>query len=135
MPLSEYEQHVIDDLERSLLRDDPKLANAFRPAAANSYGRIIGVAIGIMLGISLLILGSVLQQSLLVAVGFGAIFCALAWAASSSRRPRIKEADELPIDYVNLHPKELATSNSNEANGKFMDRLEDRWNRRQSELG
>jgi len=134
MPLSDYEQRVIDDLERSLLHDDPKLAQTFKNPNAQPYRRIISVAVGVLLGIALLIVGSVIQQPLLVAVGFGAIFVALAWAASAKRQ-RLEVEEEQPVDYVSLQPKELATSNTSDSTGRFMDRLEDRWNRRQSELG
>jgi len=134
MPLSEYEQRVIDDLERSLLRDDPKLAQAFRSSPPQPYARIIGVAVGVLLGIAMLILGSVMDRALLVAIGFGVIFTSLAWAASTRNSRRLNVAEK-QFDYVNLSPKELATTNASEQNGRFMDRLEDRWNRRQSELG
>jgi len=134
MPLSEYEQSVIDDLERSLQRDDPKLAKAFRSPTQPAYPRIIGIAVAMLLGIGVLILGSVLHQPLIVAGGFAVVFGVLAWWSSSRKAPA-------PIDTENdynypLHtPKELTTSNSSENNSRFMDRLEGRWNRRQSELG
>jgi Flp pilus assembly protein TadB len=134
MPLTDYEQRVIDDLERSLLRDDPKLAKAFNSAPTHSYARIIGVAVGVLLGIALLILGSVMELPLLVAIGFAVMFMSLAWAASS-RRAHSRDAEEAQYTYVQMPPKELTTSNTNESNSRFMDRLEIRWNRRQSELG
>jgi len=134
MPLSDYEQSVIDDLERSLLRDDPKLAQAFRTSPSHPYTRVIGVAVGLLLGIAMIILGSIMGQALIVALGFAVIFLSLTVVASNRRATR-QPADENKYDYVSLSPKELATSNTSDSSGRFMDRLEDRWNRRQSELG
>ena len=134
MPLTEYEQSVIDDLERSLTRDDPKLAQAFRSPGGPSYARIISIAVGLLLGIALLTLGFLLHQPLLAAGGFAVIFASLAWVASS-RKVKPQATAENQYNYLAYRPKELATTNSSEPNGRFMDRLEDRWNRRQSELG
>jgi len=134
MPLSEYEQRVIDDLERSLLRDDPKLAQAFRSSAPQSSGRIIGVAVGVMVGIAALILGWVwLQNSWMVIAGFAVIFGSLAWAAKG-RKVHRKTEQEDDYSFLDIAPKEFANSNVSSTNGRFMDRLEDRWNRRQGEV-
>jgi hypothetical protein len=134
MPLTDYEQSVIDDLERSLTREDPKLAQAFRAPGSPSYKRIIGIAVGILLGIAMLTLGFLVHQYLLTAAGFAVIFAAVAWAGNG-RKPQVSQAAEVQYNNLAYRPKELATSNSSAANGRFMDRLEDRWNRRQSELG
>jgi len=134
MPLTDYEQSVIDDLERSLTREDPKLAQAFRTPSSPSYKRAIGVAVGILLGIAMLTLGFLMHQYLLTAAGFAVIFAAAAWAGNG-RKAQVRQAEEVQYNNLAYQPKELATTNSTAANGRFMDRLEDRWNRRQSELG
>ena len=131
MALSEYEQRVIDDLERSLQKDDPKLAHAFENPSPHTYFRIVGLVIGLLVGLGLIALGVMRGSGLLVAVGFGAVFTSLALGATSRKGGLKIVEDDAPRTYQAISPKQLATTNASEPNARFMGRLEDRWNRRQ----
>lgn len=75
MPLSEQEQRLLDEMERSLYHndaDDVATVGATR-ARANATALVIA-AVGLLLGIGLLVLGVVVRQPLVGVLGFGLMF-------------------------------------------------------------
>ena len=116
MPLSEYEQRVLDEMEAQLVSDDPSLATSLtQPRGGVRRNRAaIGVFLGLC-GLTVLVGGMAWGRIWLSLVGFGLMFVA-AW---------------LPIASV-------GTSGSSNSGGQptgqprlgLARRLEDRWNRR-----
>jgi len=134
MPLSEHEQRILDELERSLARDDKRLAQVFRQPTGRSYGRIVLVAAGILAGIVVLLLGALQEATWLGVLGFVLMFAALAWGVSGRRTSSIEA--EVMQDFGQA-PKAFADNslapNALGKSGGLMDRLGDRWDRRQSD--
>lgn len=134
MPLTEREQRVLDELERSLSRDDPKLAQKFSSVGPRPYyGRIAIIAAGVLAGMLVLILGAVLENPWVGVGGFMVMFAALAWGVSR-RKPIGFETDLLRVPEQT--PKafnESRTAQVADKSSGFMDRLGDRWDRRQSD--
>ncbi|MDR3359169.1 MAG: DUF3040 domain-containing protein [Bifidobacteriaceae bacterium] len=90
MPLSEYEQRVLEQLEAQLASEDPELGSRLAAAGGPRRGRIaLGVA-AVMIGLSVLVLGMVLSQVWVSLIGFLAMFAGAYFAFSSpkSGRPR-----------------------------------------------
>ena len=54
MPLSEHEQKMLDEMERQLFADDPRLARAFSPSRSpRRNGRRIAIGLGgVVLGLT-----------------------------------------------------------------------------------
>lgn len=78
MPLSEYEQRVLEELERDL-GADPKLKNAMsRPR--RSSGRLVAAGLGVVAGLGIIVGGVMTQQPLLGVAGFGVMIGAVMWA-------------------------------------------------------
>ena len=132
MPLSEHEQRVIDELERSLLRDDPGLANAFRTTAPRSPRHILMVALGVVIGMGVLVLGAAMESVLIGVGGFVVMFATLTWAVT--KKPTRRVAGDIG-EFLHTN-KNFETSNFSEpesGESGFMGRMEDRWNKRQGE--
>jgi hypothetical protein len=88
MPLSEYEQRVLDQLEAQLTSEDPKLGS--RMAAASvppGRGRVVLGLAGVLIGLSFLILGVAVSQLWVSLIGFLVMFLG-AYFAFTKPKPR-----------------------------------------------
>ena len=127
MPLSEYEQRVLEEMEQQLRSDDPKLADAISGAAVRRPRNVIvGTLLGLA-GIGLLVGGVathvVALGIILGLVGFLAMFAGVMLAISRPKRVpppaaagKVREQREKP-------------------SGGFMSKLEDRWDHRREDNG
>src|SRR4051812_6077052 len=93
MPLSEQEQRLLEEMERSLYQNDAD----FVPTTGQRRGRpnytvlVIGALIG-LLGIATLIVGVVIQQPLVGVLGFAIMFVGVLLAVAPPRRMTSPEA-------------------------------------------
>lgn len=130
MPLSEYEQRVLDEMEQQLRSDDPKLA---RTISGGAPRRPLHVAIGgvvVLAGVGLLFAGLWNAQVWLSLIGFLAMFGGVLLAL---RRPKV--AGDAPEgtsgDNVRpIRPRRGGGGGSKGGGAPLMDRLEERWERR-----
>lgn len=122
MPLSEQEQRLLDEMERHLMRNDADVVSAPRDGRTLSYRNIVYGTILVLLGLGGLIVG-VSQQLIVVGViGFVVMLGGVLLAVTPSRGPgRARAGADRPA------PKPTAKNSS------FMDRMNDRWDRRQEE--
>jgi hypothetical protein len=123
MPLSEHEQRLLEQMERQLYADDPKLASTLRGAGRSFRTRhqvILGV-IGLVIGLGLLVAGVAAQLWPLGVAGF-LVMLGSGWWASSG-----------------WHGGTATPSGPSSAGGPsgraprrsgFMNRIEERWERR-----
>ena len=72
MPLSEHEQKMLDEMERQLFADDPRLAKAFAPKAPpRRNGRRIIIGLGaVVVGLGVLVLAVSLPAVWLGVIAF-----------------------------------------------------------------
>ncbi|MDQ1295576.1 MAG: hypothetical protein QG608_3461 [Actinomycetota bacterium] len=129
MPLSENEQRVLEQMERALYDDDPKFASTMRgPARGAGVGRriIIGVS-SVVGGLFLLVLSIAQQQVALGVAGFVVMLGGTTYAVSKQRRSG-------PTGVVGAGGKvRPASRTSRRRKRAFMQRLEERWERRRDE--
>lgn len=122
MPLSEQEQRLLDEMERHLMRNDADVVSAPRGGRTLSYRNIVYGTILVLLGLGGLIFG-VSQQLIVVGViGFVVMLAGVLLAVTPSRGPgktRVEPDADRPVKA----PK----------NSSFMDRMNDRWDKRQGE--
>jgi hypothetical protein len=117
MPLSEYEQRVLAEMEQQLSSDDPKLVTSLATPAAPRRGRIaIGVLVALV-GLALLVVGMTVSLIWLSLVGFGVMFVGGYLALTSRKAPAGAAKPPKP-------PR---------GRRGLGQRFEDRWNRRQGE--
>ncbi|MGJ0388650.1 DUF3040 domain-containing protein [Microbacterium sp. CGR1] len=120
MPLSEQEQRLLDEMERHLLHNDADVVSAPSGDRALSYRNLVYGALLLLAGVGGLIVGVVLGDVWGVVVGvigFAAMLGGVMLAVTPVRRP------------LSAVPRERATKQKSSAS--FMDRMNDRWDRRQ----
>ena len=129
MPLSEYEQRVLEQMEQQLYSEDPKLASAMSPSARRSGVRYVLAGAGVVVGVVLLIVGVMTDVPAVGIVGFAIMFGGVAYALL---RPAAKKG---PLGTVDADGKisKTAKSTKRRGSGDFMARLEERWDRRRDE--
>ena len=122
MPLSEHEQRLLDEMERNLYKNEADVMNTADFRRAPNYTAIaVGVLMGLV-GIVTMVVGVSLDITVVGVLGFGILFAgvmvAVAIPGTSS------DGAEAPRP---SGPR--ATSPAGSAS--FMDRLNDRWERRE----
>ena len=126
MPLSEQEQRLLDEMERSLYHNDADFVSAVGAGRGLlNYGALVlGILVGI-LGLGVVIAGVIFHQPVIGLVGFVAMFAGVLLALRRTRRGR-------PAAAAPGAPRAAAGAGKNSASSKsgFMDRLNDRWERR-----
>jgi hypothetical protein len=120
MPLSEYEQRMLEQMERQLRSDDPKLADTLGSRSSRGSRVLLGVVV-LIVGIGVLVGGAALQQPWLGVIGFLAMFGGVWIAVSHPRRSG-------PTGVVGGTAAPPVRPQSGRKS--FMQRMEDRWDRR-----
>jgi hypothetical protein len=122
VPLSEHEQRLFEQIERSLA-EDPKFASAVRSTDPRFHARrrIILAAVAVVLGLAVLVFGVAGKNPLLGVAGFVVMLGAAALGIQAFRRGRHPE-----LRSVNG----TTTRRTGSRRGSFIDRLEDRWRQR-----
>ena len=124
MALSEEEQRLLAQLEASLAAEDPKLAQTLRghgPRQVPGKPLIIAV-LGVIAGLALLIVG--MQTHPLVSVGgFVVMLAACVYGVAAWQR-----RDATPVERPKQRPAHTPA-----ADHQFMDKMEERWRRRQED--
>lgn len=126
MPLSEYEQRVLEELEQQLRSDDPKLADTISGRASRKPLNIGLGIVGLLGGLAALVGGLASGALWLSAIGFLLMFTGVLVAMS---RPRGQSGEE----GSNVHPISEGKGPGGKQPSKdsgFMDKLEERWERR-----
>ncbi len=87
MPLSEHEQRQLEQIEQSLYADYPKLAQAVRAKDPRIHykRRVVYAAIGFLLGVGLLLAGVVSKVIFVGVGGFVVMLACAMWALTSWR--------------------------------------------------
>jgi len=126
MPLSEHEQRLLDQMERQLYADDPKLASTLRGAAAGMHDRrqlVLG-GIAVIVGMGLLVAGVAAPFWPLGVLGF-LVMLGGGWLASAGWQ--LRTSGKAAGTNSGTPPSKA------KARPGFMDRIEDRWERRRDD--
>ncbi|MEJ1086781.1 DUF3040 domain-containing protein [Microbacterium sp. Mu-80] len=128
MPLSEQEQRMLDEMERHLLQHDADVVSAPSGDRALSYRNLVYGAVLLLIGVGGLVaavaLGSQLGAVGSIIIGVVA-FLAMLGGVILAFTPVRRSADGTPSQSSPRGPKPRDAS--------FMDRMNDRWDRRQEE--
>jgi hypothetical protein len=122
VPLSEHEQRLFEQIERSL-SEDPKFASAVRQSDPKFHARrrLILAAVVILAGLGLLVYGTVVSLPLLGVAGFVVMLAAAAYAMLSQRRAANAGAKG------RLRSVDGTASRRTRRGLGIIDRLEGRW--------
>ena len=127
MPLSEHEQRLFEQIERSLA-EDPKFASAVRASDPRFHARrrLLVAAGVVVVGLALLVYGAVIKTPPLAVAGFVVMLAALGFGVQSHRRAQSPD----------LHVVGGTTTTRRRPRGRagrrpsILDRMEDRWRQR-----
>lgn len=157
MPLSEHEQRQLEQIEQSLYADYPRFAHAARRSDPRVHykRRVVEAAFGFLLGIGMLLAG-VMANIWIGVAGFVVMLACAMWALNSWRHmtgtaaTRAAAGGTAPPDGAAV--TDIGTATGRRAkdrrggtgrrgakdrrsgrahNPKLMERLEERWRRRQ----
>jgi hypothetical protein len=121
MPLSEHEQRLLEEMERSLYHNDAD----FVATVGNRGGRrnyrtiVLGILVAVV-GVAVIIAGVALRLPIIGIVGFVVMFVGVLLALSSPRGSRATGEASAPQQPSSARPG-------------FMDRLNERWDKRQDD--
>lgn len=132
MPLSEHEQRLLDQIERALYAEDPKFASTVRASDPRNRARRRLWQSGVLfvVGVLLLFTGVIVGQKVGYAValtGFLVMFGAAVLAATSWKRVNGRE----PLRLVGSE----RPAKTRIRKASMLDRMEQRWRRRDDERG
>ena len=128
MPLSEHEQHLLDQIEQALYAEDPKFASIYRGNDVRTHyrRRVVRSIIGVVVGLGLLLAGVIIPLIPLGVAGFVVMVAAVSFGVASWQRMtghrRVIARDKAPSQPAARAPKR-----------SMVQRLEDRWQRRQDD--
>jgi fatty acid desaturase len=119
MPLSEQEQRLLEEMERSLYQNDADFVATVNPRRGKTNYTILAVGVLVaVVGIATLVGGVIIQQPIVGVLGFAVMFVGVLLAVAPPRRAAsVAEPAAAP---------KKARSGS-----RFMDNLNDRWDNRQ----
>jgi hypothetical protein len=129
VPLSEHEQHLLEQIERALVAEDPKFASTVRAADPRHHvrRRMVLATVVAVLGLALVCVGivfgrpAVLGVPIVSVVGFFAMFGGLVFGLSAYRHRQLESTGS--AGSAETGPGERRRSS-------IVDRLEDRFRRR-----
>jgi Protein of unknown function (DUF3040) len=143
VPLSEHEQRQLEQIEQALYADYPKLAQAVRARDPKIHykRRVVYAAIGFLLGVGLLLAGVVSKVIFVGVGGFVVMLACAMWALTSWRHMggaaagRAAGVSRAPAG-GGARGQRRGRASRKDRRGRaggtgFMERLEERWRRRQ----
>lgn len=141
MALSENEQKMLDELEKQLFADDPKLARTFSSSSASSGGseaaqkttlnprRIVLGCVGVLAGLALLVFAVSLPAVWLGVLAFLLMLGSAVFAITGDRaRPAIATV----TDADRRKGRDAHPAGKGGSPQGLMKKFEDRWDKRQS---
>ncbi|MEV1146788.1 DUF3040 domain-containing protein [Micromonospora sp. NPDC049799] len=126
MPLSEHEQRLFEQIERSLA-EDPKFASAVRASDPRfqTRRRLLVAAVVVVVGLALLVYGAVIATPPLAVAGFVVMLVALGYGVQSHRRAQSPDLHVVGGTTSRRRPRGRTGRRPS-----ILDRMEDRWRQR-----
>lgn len=139
--LSEEELRMLEQMERALVAEDPKLASTLRGTAMQRAARRRAIASGVVFvaGIAMLTGGVIFDLTVLGIIGFLVMLAAAAVAVTALRHPaasgpHMRDTRHTGFGVVDGgkagKSQRFQRSRRPKASGSFMERMDERWRRR-----
>jgi Protein of unknown function (DUF3040) len=131
VPLSEHEQRLLDQIEQALYAEDPKFANIYQGTDVRSHyrRRVIRAVIGVVVGLGVLVAGVIVPNVFIGVAGFLIMLASASYGVASWQRMtghRVSASRERA-------PKPPRADRPRVGHRSVVQRLEDRWQRRQDD--
>ena len=129
MPLSEQEQRLLEEMERSLYHNDADFVATVAPRRGkpNYTVLVVGILVGV-LGIATLVAGVVIRQPLVGVLGFAVMFAGVLIAVTP---PRSHGSIPKPPADPRANGTGGQKSSGSGSSSSFMQNMNDRWEKRQ----
>jgi Flp pilus assembly protein TadB len=128
VPLSEHEQRQLEQIEQALYREDPKFGRVVRSSDPRVHykRKLVQALIGVLIGAGLVAAGVVTHRSYLELAGAVVLVLSLLWAVVNWRQhtARVRAASRAKGKPDRRRPPSGGRAG-------LMERLEERWRRRQ----
>jgi len=145
VPLSEEELRLLEQMERALVEEDPKLASTLRGTSLRRSARRRAILAGLVfaIGVAVLMAGAVAQLWYVGIVGF-VIMLGSATVALGSIRGQSSNTEPRATDHASGFTvieggrpgRTRKTRNrAPSSHSSFMERMEERWRRRRDQNG
>ncbi len=144
MPLSEEELRLLEQMERALVEEDPKLASTLRGTSFRRSARRRAILAGFVfaVGVTVLMTGAITQLWPVGLVGF-VIMLGSATVALGSIRGQQAGGETRSTDHASGFTvieggrtgRTRKTRDRSGSSGSFMERMEERWRRRREQGG
>ncbi len=121
MPLSEQEQRLLDEMERHLMRNDADVVSAPRDGRGLSYRNIVYGTILVLIGLGGLLVGVSIPIIVVGVIGFLVMLGGVILAVTPAKGAPRGMSDDTP--------RQAKPANRS----SFMDRMNERWDRRQED--
>jgi hypothetical protein len=133
VPLSEHEQRQLEQIEQALYADYPRFANAVRASDPRVHykRRVIQALFGFLIGVGLLLAGVIMQTVLIGVAGFVVMLCSSMWALNSYRHMNGIASGRTTSGRATSGRATARERRTKTAGTGLMERLEERWRRRQ----
>ena len=132
VPLSEHEQRQLEQIEQALYREDPKFGRLVRSSDPRvHYKRKLAQGlIGVVIGAALLAAGIATHRVYLEAAGAAVALLSLIYAVVSWRRHAARVRPPRTKTIAKDQPREGRRPGQTRR-ARMMERMEERWRRRQ----
>jgi hypothetical protein len=129
VPLSEHEQRQLEQIEQALYADYPRFANAVKASDPRVHyrRRLVQAGLGLLAGLAMLVAGILTRYIWIGAAGLVVIVISCVWALHSYRRMAGTATTRRP----GSKSKRRRRGRGHPASPGMMERLEERWRRRQ----
>jgi len=144
VPLSEEELRLLEQMERALVEEDPKLASTLRGTTLRSAARRRAIAAGacFVIGIVVLMTGVISELTVVGIAGFVIMLASATFGLAQLRgqrsAPTQSTARPAPggngsTGFTLIHGTGGRTRRPRRTSASFMDRMEERWRRRREQ--
>ena len=134
VPLSEHEQRQLEQIEQALYREDPKFGRLVRLSDPRVHykRKLVQGFVGVLVGAGLLAAGIVTRHVYLEAAGAAIVLLSLVWVLITWRRhaARVRPARAKAKLTRSAGPGERSGAGLTRR-ARLMERMEERWRRRQ----
>ncbi|MFV0463248.1 MAG: DUF3040 domain-containing protein [Nostocoides sp.] len=129
MPLSDREQHMLEQLEQQLIAEDPKFASHMRGGNSGLHrGRVALAVVAVIAGLALVLTAVNFAQTWIGAIGFAIMVAGVAYAVTPAKKSTGPQGVVQSDGSTNVKP----ASGGKKSRGTFMERIEQRWERRRN---
>ena len=150
MPLSEEELRLLEQMERALVEEDPKLASTLRGTSLRRSARRRAIIAGVFFaaGIAVLMTGVITELWVVGIVGFVIMLASATVAVTALRGQQAAQHGHgdpraaghathgfTVIDGGRSGRSRRSKRRSSSSSGSFMERMDERWRRRRDEHG